>query len=94
MFRLFGYIVKQVSIVVDQLNFSQSQKVIKNLGVGHFGTAAAFACIFQSKWVGKIVINTQKAQIHFLDATSDVLVAVASLNLKVPIAKNRGYKTT
>ena len=64
---------------------------MKNLGVGYVGTPAGFACICQSKWVGKIAINTQKAQIHFLDATSDVLVAVASLNLKVSIVKNRGY---
>ena len=35
----------------------------------------------QSKWVGIIAIKTQRTQIHFL---SDVLVAVASLDLKVP----------
>ena len=35
-----------------------------------------------SKWVEIIAIETEGTQIHFL---SDVLVAVASLDLKVPI---------
>ena len=35
-----------------------------------------------SKWVEIIAIETERTQIHFL---SDVLVAVASLDLKVPI---------
>ena len=39
------------------------------------------AYILQSKLVGIIAIKTEKTQIHFL---SDVLVAVASLDLKVP----------
>ena len=39
-----------------------------------------FAYIWQSKWVGIIAIKTERTQIHFL---SDVLIAVASLNLKV-----------
>ena len=42
-----------------------------------------FAYNWQSKWVGIIGIKTEKTQIHFL---SDVLVAVASLDLKVPIS--------
>ena len=33
-------------------------------------------------WVGIIAIKTERTLIHFL---SDVLIAVASLNLKVPI---------
>ena len=37
--------------------------------------------IWQSKWVGKITITTVITQIHFL---SNVLVAVASLDFKVP----------
>ena len=40
-----------------------------------------FAYIWQSKWVGIIAIKTERTQIHFL---SDVLITVASLNLKVP----------
>ena len=36
---------------------------------------------YKSKWVGIIAIKTKKTQIHFL---SDVLVAVAPLDLKVP----------
>ena len=44
-------------------------------------TLGGFAYIWQSKWVGIIAIKTERMQIHFL---SDVL-AVASLNLKVPI---------
>ena len=40
-----------------------------------------FAYNWQSKWVGIIAIKTEKTQIHFL---SDVLVAVAPLDLKVP----------
>ena len=35
-----------------------------------------------SKWVGIITIKTERTQIHFL---SDVLVAVASLDLKVAV---------
>ena len=34
-----------------------------------------------SKWVGIITIKTERTQIHFL---SDVFVAVASLDLKLP----------
>ena len=44
-------------------------------------TPGRFLYIWQSKWVGIIAINTERTQIHFL---SDVLFAVASLNLKVP----------
>ena len=43
-----------------------------------------FAYIWENNWVGIIPIKTERTQIHFL---SDVLVAVASLNLKVPIKK-------
>ena len=38
-----------------------------------------FAYNWQSKWVGIIAIKTERSQIHFL---SDVVVAVASLDLK------------
>ena len=41
-----------------------------------------FAYIWQSKWLGIIAIKTESIQINFL---SEVLVAVASLDLKVPI---------
>ena len=44
-------------------------------------TSRGFAYILQSKWAGIIVIRTERMQIHFL---SEVLVAVLSLNLKVP----------
>ena len=40
-----------------------------------------FAYIWQSKKAGIIAIKTGRTQIHFL---SDAVVAVASLNLKVP----------
>ena len=40
-----------------------------------------FAYILQRKWVGITAIKTQKTQIHFF---SDFLVAIASLDLKVP----------
>ena len=41
-----------------------------------------FAYIWKSKWVGIILIKTERTQIHFL---SDVLIAVESLDLKVSI---------
>ena len=41
-----------------------------------------FAYNWQSKWVGIIAIKTERSQIHFL---RDVVVAVASLDLKVTI---------
>ena len=44
--------------------------------------SGGFAYIWQSKWVGIIAVKTKRTQIHFL---SDVLVAVASVDLKVPI---------
>ena len=44
-------------------------------------TPGGFAYIWQSKWVGIIAIKTERTQIHFL---SDVLIAVKSLDLKVP----------
>ena len=43
--------------------------------------SGGFVYIWWSKWVRIIAIKTEKTQIHFL---SDVLVAVASLNLEVP----------
>ena len=43
-----------------------------------------FAYIWQSKWLGIIAIKTESLQINFL---SDVLVAVALLDLKVPIKR-------
>ena len=43
--------------------------------------SGGFAYFWQSKWVGIIAIKTEGTQIHLL---SDVLVAVASLDLKVP----------
>ena len=48
--------------------------------------SGGFAYNWQSKWVGIIAIKTERTQIHFL---SDVLVAVASLDLKVPIKLTR-----
>ena len=44
-------------------------------------TPGGFAYILQSEWVGIIAIKTERTQIHFL---SDVLIAVASLDLEVP----------
>jgi len=43
--------------------------------------SGGLAYVWQSKWVGIIAIKTNRTQIHFL---SDVLVGVASLDLKVP----------
>ena len=43
--------------------------------------SGGFAYNWQSKWVGIIAMKTERTQIHFL---SDVLVAVVSLDLKVP----------
>ena len=43
--------------------------------------SGGFAYNWQSKWVGIITIKTERTHIHFL---SDVLIAVASLDLKVP----------
>ena len=43
--------------------------------------SGAFTYIWQSKWVGIIAVKTKRTQIHFL---SDVVVAVVSLDLKVP----------
>ena len=45
-------------------------------------TRGGFAYIWQSKWIAIIAIKTERSQIHFL---SDVFVAAASLDLKVPI---------
>ena len=43
-------------------------------------TPGGFANIWQRKWVGIIAIKTERTQIHFL---SDILITVASLDLKV-----------
>lgn len=45
-------------------------------------TAGGFAYIWQKKWVGIIVIKTERRQIHFL---SDLFAAIASLDLTVAI---------
>ena len=50
-----------------------------------------FAYICQSKWVGIIAIKTERTQIHFL-FSSDVLVSVAPLDLKVPLTMTRWYR--
>ena len=63
------YVKKQRRNVVLFLNLDI---VPRNL------TPGGFAYIWQSKWFGIIAIKTERTQIHFL-------VAVASLNLKVPI---------
>ena len=44
-------------------------------------TSGGFAYNWQSKWVGIIAIKTERTEIHFF---SDVIVAVASMDLKVP----------
>ena len=44
-------------------------------------TSEEFVYIWQSKWVWIIAIATEKTQIPFLN---DVVVAVTSLDLKVP----------
>ena len=49
-------------------------------------TPGGFTYIRQSKWVGIIAIKTERTQIHFLN---DVLIAVASLDIKVPIGAGR-----
>ena len=49
-------------------------------------TIGGFAYIWQSKWVRIIAIMTVRTQIHLL---SDVLIAVASFDLKVPILVTR-----
>ena len=51
-------------------------------------TPRGFAHILQSKYVGIIAIKTGRTQIHFL---SDFLIAVASLDLKVPITTHCGH---
>ena len=48
-------------------------------------TSGEFAFNRQSKWIGILAIKTERKPIHF---SSDVLVAVASLDLKV---RNRFY---
>ena len=67
--RFMEYVNKQRRNVVLFLNLDI---VPRNL------TPGGFAYIWQSKWFGIIAIKTERTQIHFL-------VAVASLNLKVPI---------
>ena len=51
-------------------------------------TSRAFAYIWQSKWVPIIAIKTERTQIHFF---SDVLIAVASLDLKVPSISSKTW---
>lgn len=48
-------------------------------------TSGEFAFNRQSKWIGILAIKTERKPIHF---SSDVLVAVASLHVKV---RNRFY---
>ena len=57
-----------------------------SLSVAWNSTSGGWAYIWQSKWVGIIAVKTKRTQIHFL---SDFLVAVASLDLKVPNEKNK-----
>ena len=58
---------------------------LSELGYGPLNSASGgFAYIWQSKKGGIIAIKTEKTQIHFL---SDVLITVASLDLKVHIRR-------
>ena len=59
-----------------------SLKILSLNLVSWNSASGGFAYNWQSKWVGIIAIKTERTQIHFL---SDVLIAVASLDLKVPI---------
>ena len=51
-------------------------------------TQGGFAYIWQIKWVRIIAIKTVRTQIHLLHV-SDVLIAVASFDRKVPILVTR-----
>ena len=53
-------------------------------------TPGGFAHIWQSKWVAIIATKTERTQIHFL---SDVLIVVASFDLKVPNLESAGLLT-
>ena len=53
-------------------------------------TPGGFANIWQRKWVEIIAIKTERTQIHVL---SDILITVASLDLKVANDKHYGIKT-
>ena len=53
---------------------------LSELGYGSFKLSFRRARLHLTKWVELIAINTERTQIHFL---SDVLVAVASWDLKV-----------
>ena len=58
--------------------------------LGYFySDSGRFAYIWQSRWVGLIAIKTERTQIHFL---SDVIVAVASLDLKVHIRELKQWR--
>ena len=57
-----------------KLNFSSE------LGYGPLDSVSGgFAYIWQSRYVGIVAIKTERTQIHF---SSDVLVAIASLDLR------------
>ena len=54
-------------------------------------TPGGLAYILQSKWEEIIVIKTEREQIHFL---SDVLVALASLDLRSDLRSDRNAPIT
>ena len=54
-------------------------------------TPGGLAYILRSKWEEIIVIKTERKQIHFL---SDVLVAVASLDLRSDLRSDRNALIT
>ena len=72
-YRFMEYVNKQWRNFILCLNLDM---------VPRNSTAEGFAYIWKSKWVEIIVIKTERTKIHYL---SDVVVAVASLDLKVPI---------
>ena len=70
-----------ISFVFSSRIINEFENSLSELGYLN-SDSGKFAYIWQSKWVGIIAIKTERTQIPFL---CDVLIAVASLDLKVPI---------
>ena len=83
-FLYFSFIVPFLHDYDVKMPVEQRRNLVSLLKLGYMfrrnSTPVGFAYIWQSKWAGKIAIKSKRAQIYFF---SDVLVAVASLDLKV-----------
>ena len=91
MFKVEGgiYLCKKIHICAMYfrlLSTTHFRELVSITNLEQFNSRKVRLHLTKYKWVGIIAIKSERTQIHFL---SDVLIAVKSLNLKVPNVNRR-----